>query len=110
MSQPENSWNTGFARDCVPQAFTNDIEVVKPIFLSHAKGHSDVGQMLSHNHIMEYASEDNYDICVDSVHIDNLLLLLQGMHYYVNHNPGVRLLMITGLYGDAFTNGNLNLP
>ena len=109
MSQPENSRNTGFARDCVSQAFTNDIDVVKPICLAHAKGHSDVGQMLSHNQIMEYASEDNYDICVDSVHIDNLLLLLRGMQY-VNHNPGVRLLMITGLQGDAFTNGNLNLP
>ena len=29
---------------------------------------------------------------------------------YVDHNPGVCLLMITVLHGDAFTNGNHNLP
>ena len=56
-----------------PQALTNGVEAVKPIILAHAKGHSDVGQMLSRNQIMEYASKDNYDICVDSAHIDSLL-------------------------------------
>ena len=58
-----------------PQALTNGvgIEAVNPIILAHAKGHSDVGQMLSRNQIMEYASKDNYDICVDSAHIDSLL-------------------------------------
>ena len=92
-----------------PQAFTNGVEVVILISLAHAKGHSDVGQMLYRNQIMEYASKDNYDICVDSAHIDSLLPMLQGMRY-VNHNPGVRLLIITVLQGDAFTNGNHNLP
>ena len=29
------------------------------------KGNSDVDQMLSRNQIMEYASKDNYDTCVD---------------------------------------------
>ena len=63
------------------QAFTNGVEVVKPIILIHAKGHSDVAQMLSRNQIMEYASKDNHDICVNSVHIYSLLPLLQGMQY-----------------------------
>ena len=62
-------------------AFTNGVEVVKPIIPIHAKGHSDVAQMLSRNQIMEYASKDNHDICVDSAHIDSLLPLLQGMQY-----------------------------
>ena len=57
----------------VPQAVTNGVEAVKPIILAHAKCHSDVGQMLSRNQIMEYASKDNHDICVDSAHIDSLL-------------------------------------
>ena len=56
-----------------PQALTNGVEAVKPISLAHAKGHSDVGQMLSRNQIMEYARKDNYDICVDSAHIGSLL-------------------------------------
>ena len=56
-----------------PQALTNGVEAVKPIRLAHAKGHSDVGQMLRRNRIMEYARKDNYDICVDSAHIDSLL-------------------------------------
>ena len=63
------------------QTLTNGVEVVKPSILVHAKGHSDVAQMLSCNQIMEYASKDNYDICVDSAHIDSLLPLLQGMQY-----------------------------
>ena len=62
----------------VPQALTNGIEVVKPIIIDHAKGHSDVGQMLSRNQIMEYASNDNYDICVDSAHMDSLLPCLRA--------------------------------
>ena len=45
-----------------PQALTNGVEVVKPILIAHAKGHSDVGQMFSRNQIMEYASKGNYDI------------------------------------------------
>ena len=49
-----------------PQAFTDGVEVVKPVILAHAKGHSDVGQMLSRNQIMECAGEDNYNIWVDS--------------------------------------------
>ena len=61
-----------------PQALTNGVEVVKPIILVHAKGHSDVGQMLSRNQMMEYASKDNYDICVDSAHIDSLLPCLRA--------------------------------
>ena len=93
----------------VPRAFTNGVEVVKPIALSHAKDHSDVDQMLTRNQIMEYASKDNYDLCVDSAHIDSLIPLLQGMPY-VNHNPGVCLLMINVLPGDGFTNGKHNLP
>ena len=92
-----------------PQALTNGVEVVTPIILAHAKGHSDVGQMLCRNQIMEYASKDNRDICVDSAHIDSLLLLPQGMQY-VNHNPGVRPPRVSVLHGDAFTNGNHNLP
>ena len=55
-----------------PQALTDGVEVVKPIILAHAKGHSDIGQMLSRNQTMEYASKDNYDICIDSAHIDSL--------------------------------------
>ena len=107
MSQPENAWNTGFARDYVLHAFINGVEVVKPIFLARAKGDSDVDQMLSRNQIM-YASKNN--TCVDIAHIDSLLPLLQGIQYYVNHNHGVRLLVITVLHGDAFTNGSLILP
>ena len=42
-----------------PQALTNGGEVVKQIILADAKCHSDVGQMLSRNQIMEYASKDN---------------------------------------------------
>ena len=76
-----------------PQAFTNGVEVVTPLALSHAKDHSEVDQMLTHNQIMEYASKDNYDLCVVSAHIDSMIPLLQGMQY-VNHSPGVRLLMI----------------
>ena len=47
-----------------PQALTNGVEAIKPIILAHAKGHSDVGHMLSPNQIMEYASKDNYDIII----------------------------------------------
>ena len=42
-----------------PQALTNGVESVKPIILAYAKGNSDVGQMLSRNQIMEYASKDD---------------------------------------------------
>ena len=89
-----------------PQAFKNGIEVVTPIVIAHAKDHSDVDQMLTRNQIMEYASKDNYDdLCVDSAHIDSLLPLLQGMHYWTTS-----LHMIKVLPGDVFTNGNHNLP
>ena len=70
----------------VPQAFTDGVDVVKPVILAHAKGHPDV----------------------DSTHTDGLLPLLQCMQY-VNHNPGVRLLMITVLHGDAVPNANHSL-
>ena len=62
----------------VLQALTNGVEVVKPIILAHAKYHSDVGQIWSRNQIMEYASKDNYGICVDSAHIDSLLPCLRA--------------------------------
>ena len=89
-----------------PQAFKNGIEVLTPIVIAHAKDHSDVDQMLTRNQIMEYASKDNYDdLCVDSAHIDSLLPLLQGMHYWTTS-----LHMIKVLPGDVFTNGNHNLP
>ena len=76
-----------------PQAFKNGLEVLKPILIAHAKDHSDVDQMLTRNQIMVYASKENYDLCVDSAHIDSLLPLLQGMQY-VNHNSGICLLVI----------------
>ena len=56
-----------------PQAFTNGVEVVKPTVLAYAKNHTDVDQMLSSNHIKECASKDNYDLCVDSAHIEGLI-------------------------------------
>ena len=46
---------------------------------------------------------------VESTHTDGLLPLLQCMQY-VNHNSGVRLLMITVLHGDAVPNANHSLP
>ena len=91
-----------------PQAFTDRVEVVKPVFLVHAKGQSYVGQRLSRNQIMECGNNDNYYIWDDSTYIDCLLHLLQYM-LYVNHNPGVRLLRITVLHGDAFNNENITL-
>ena len=50
----------------VPQAFTDGVDVVKPVILAHAKGHPDVGQRLSRNQIMECASKDDNNFCVDS--------------------------------------------
>ena len=82
--------------------------MVKPVIPAHAKGHPDVGQRLSRNQIMECASKDDNNICVDSTHTDGLLPLLQCMQY-VNHNSGVRLLMITVLHGDAVPNANHSL-
>ncbi len=35
----------------VPQAFTDGVDVVKPVILAHAKGHPDVGQRLSRYNI-----------------------------------------------------------
>ena len=64
--------------DVAPQALTNDVEVVKPIILARAKGHADVGQMWSRIQIMEYASKNNYDICVDSAHTYSLLPCLRS--------------------------------
>ena len=94
-----------------PQALTNGVEVVKPIILAHSRACSCQRPLRCRPNVQsqpDHASNDNNDICLDSVHIDSLLPLLQGMQY-MDHNPRVRLLMITVLYGDAFTNGNHNL-
>ncbi len=82
--------------------------MVKPVIIAHVKCHSDVGQRLSRDQTMECANRDNYNTWVDSTYTDSMLPLLQGMQY-VNHNYVVRLLMITVLHGDAFTNEILTL-
>ncbi len=56
----------------VPQAITDGVDVVKPVILAHAKGHPDVGQRLSRNQIMECASKDDNNFCVDSTQTDGL--------------------------------------
>ena len=80
-----------------PQALTNGVEVVKPIILAHSRVCSCHRPLRCRPNVEsqpDHTSNDNYGICLDSVHIDSLLPLLQGMQY-MDHNPRVRLLMIT---------------
>ena len=83
-----------------PQACTDGVDVLKSVILAHAKGYPDIDQSLGYSQITECANKDDYNICVNSTHMESLCPLLQCMHY-MNNNPGVRLFMIVVLHGDG---------
>ena len=51
--QPEYAWKKGRARDLGSPTSTNDIDLIKSVYLAHFKSNIDVSQRLSHDWINE---------------------------------------------------------